>query len=73
MVFQNPDDQLFCPSVMDDIALAPQPGLSNEEIDKRVYEVLEMLGIQSLANQAPHHLQGARNGWLPLQAFGHAS
>jgi cobalt/nickel transport system ATP-binding protein len=61
MVFQNPDDQLFCPSVMDDIAFGPRNlGLSNEEIDKRVYEVLEMLGIQDLANQAPHHLSGGQ-------------
>jgi len=61
MVFQNPDDQLFCPSVTDDIAFGPRNlGLSDGEVDERVSEVLEMLGIQDLANQAPHHLSGGQ-------------
>jgi len=59
LVFQNPDDQLFCPSVWEDIAFAPQNlGLSETEIQERVASALAMTGIEALAQRPPHHLSG---------------
>ncbi len=57
MVFQNPDDQLFCPSVRDDVAFGPQNlGLSKEETETRVTGALSMAGALKLADRPPHHL-----------------
>lgn len=57
LVFQNPDDQLFCPSVRDDVAFGPQNmGLSKEEVEARVREALSVVGGLELANRAAHHL-----------------
>ena len=58
-VFQNPDIQLFCPRVFDEIAFGPlQLGLPNGEVIKRVDDVLEMLGITSLKDRTPTQLSG---------------
>lgn len=58
-VFQNPDIQLFCPRVFDEIAFGPlQLGLPNSEVIKRVDDVLEMLGITSLKDRTPNQLSG---------------
>jgi cobalt/nickel transport system ATP-binding protein len=57
MIFQNPDDQLFCPSVRDDVAFGPQNlGLSREEVEARVTEALSLTGALELATRPPHHL-----------------
>ena len=57
MVFQNPDDQLFCPSVRDDVAFGPQNlGLSKGEVEARVTEALALTGGLELADRPPHHL-----------------
>ena len=57
MVFQNPDDQLFCPSVRDDVAFGLQNmGLPNEEVDTRVKEALATVGVSKLADRPVHHL-----------------
>ncbi|BAQ64921.1 energy-coupling factor ABC transporter ATP-binding protein [Geminocystis sp. NIES-3709] len=59
LVFQNPDDQLFCPTVKDDIIFgAENLGLSSEEIDKKLMEVLRSTGIEHLQNRIPHELSG---------------
>ncbi|MBN1189422.1 MAG: ABC transporter ATP-binding protein [Dehalococcoidales bacterium] len=59
LVFQNPDDQLFCPSVRDDIAFGPlNMSLSREEVDLRVAEALSTTGVLSLADRPAHHLSG---------------
>jgi cobalt/nickel transport system ATP-binding protein len=59
MVFQNPDDQLFSPSVWDDVAFGPQNlGLSEEEVVSRVDESLSITGVLDLASRPPHHLSG---------------
>ncbi|NPV28047.1 MAG: ABC transporter ATP-binding protein [Firmicutes bacterium] len=61
MVFQNPDDQLFCPSVWDDVAFGPRNlGLSKEEVEARVREALALTGITELAGRPPHHLSGGQ-------------
>jgi cobalt/nickel transport system ATP-binding protein len=58
-VFQNPENQLFCASVREEIAFGPhQMGLSEEEVDRRTEDVMKMLGIQALADRAPYHLSG---------------
>ncbi|MHC4880936.1 MAG: energy-coupling factor ABC transporter ATP-binding protein, partial [Planctomycetota bacterium] len=45
-VFQDPDDQLFCPTVREDIAFGPlNLGLSRDEVFKRVAECLKLVGL----------------------------
>jgi cobalt/nickel transport system ATP-binding protein len=59
LVFQNPDIQLFCPKVFDEIAFGPlQLGLPVGEVMKRVDDVLDMLGISSLRDRTPNQLSG---------------
>ena len=56
-VFQNPDVQLFCSSVEEEIAFAPmQMELEKGEVEKRVEDCLNLLGIQELRNQPPYYL-----------------
>lgn len=59
LVFQNPNDQLFSPSVRDDVAFGPENmGLSDEEIEHRVQEALSLTGVEKLAERVPHNLSG---------------
>lgn len=61
MVFQNPDDQLFCPTVRDDVAFGPRNlALSKEEVDARVRDALTVTGIIELGDHPPHHLSGGQ-------------
>jgi len=61
IVFQNPDDQLFAPTVVEDVAFGPMNlGLSREEVEKRVNESLERVGMDKFKNKAPHHLSGGQ-------------
>jgi cobalt/nickel transport system ATP-binding protein len=57
LVFQNPDDQLFCPSVREDVAFGLQNmGLPKEEVGVRVAEALSTVGASRLAERPVHHL-----------------
>ena len=57
LVFQNPDDQLFCPSVRDDVAFGPRNmGLSKDEVEASVTEALSAVGGVELADRPAHHL-----------------
>ena len=57
LVFQNPDDQLFCPSVRDDVAFGLQNmGLSKDEVEARATEALSTVGCLELADRPVHHL-----------------
>lgn len=59
MVFQNPDDQLFMPSVYDDVAFGPlNLGLPDDEVKERVQTALKKVGAEHLATKAPYHLSG---------------
>ncbi|HNX16976.1 MAG TPA: ATP-binding cassette domain-containing protein [Methanoregula sp.] len=59
LVFQNPDDQIFSPTVEQDIAFGPTNlGLDPETISHRVHEALRVVGIEHLAGRVPHHLSG---------------
>ncbi len=67
MVFQNPDDQLFAPTVRDDIAFGPtNMGLAPDEIATRVAEGLALTGTESLATRAPHHLSGGEKRMVAI-------
>ena len=57
LVFQNPDDQLFCPTVFDDVAFGPRNlGLSAEEVRGRVARALEAVGLEGLERKSAFHL-----------------
>ncbi|MFA7695438.1 MAG: ATP-binding cassette domain-containing protein [Methanoregula sp.] len=59
LVFQNPDDQIFSPTVEQDIAFGPTNlDLDEETINHRVHEALRVVGIEHLAGRVPHHLSG---------------
>ena len=59
MVFQDPDDQLFMTTVRDDVAFGPRNyGLDEQEVDNRVTEALEQVGIPHLSDRAPFKLSG---------------
>lgn len=59
MVLQDPDDQLFLPTVYDDVAFGPRNyGLNDQEIAERVQRALETVGISHLAHRAPFKLSG---------------
>lgn len=59
MVFQNPDDQLFMPTVLEDVAFGLQNrGYSIEHIEQKVHQTLEHLNIAHLAERAPYQLSG---------------
>jgi cobalt/nickel transport system ATP-binding protein len=57
MVFQNPDDQLFMPTVYDDVAFGPlNMGLSPEQTKRSVSEALTTVGAANLSHRSSHRL-----------------
>jgi cobalt/nickel transport system ATP-binding protein len=59
LVFQNADDQIFSPTVEQDVAFGPMNlGLDAETVSHRVEEALAMVGIEHLRERVPHHLSG---------------
>ncbi|MFE4264779.1 energy-coupling factor ABC transporter ATP-binding protein [Streptomyces sp. NPDC056883] len=57
IVFQDPDDQLFMPTVREDVAFGPAAaGLRGAELEERVREALEQVGMAAFADRPPHHL-----------------
>ncbi|MGD2176852.1 MAG: ABC transporter ATP-binding protein [Anaerolineae bacterium] len=57
MVFQNPDDQLFSPTVFDDVAFGPlYAELPEDEIRRRVDWALAQVGLEDYRDRVPHHL-----------------
>ena len=57
IVFQDPDDQLFMPTVRDDVAFGPANlGISGSELDDRVHDALDRVGMGAFADRPPHHL-----------------
>lgn len=57
IVFQDPDDQLFMPTVRDDVAFGPiNLGLRGAALDARVERALALTGMADAADRAPHHL-----------------
>ncbi|MBU0679652.1 MAG: energy-coupling factor ABC transporter ATP-binding protein [Verrucomicrobia bacterium] len=59
MLFQDPDDQLFMPTVSDDVAFGPlNLGLPRDEVDQRVTDSLSVVGIEHLRDRPPYKLSG---------------
>lgn len=57
LVFQNPDDQLFSPTVFDDVAFGPlHMGLPEDEVYQRVEEALAAVQMNEFGNRLSHHL-----------------
>jgi cobalt/nickel transport system ATP-binding protein len=57
IVFQDPDDQLFMPTVRDDVAFGPANlGLRGAELDARVAHALALVGMEAFAARPPNHL-----------------
>ncbi len=73
LLFQDPDDQLFCPSVGDDVAYGPrQLGLDGEVLQRRVTEALAKVGLAGFERRQPHRLSGGekkRVGLAGLLAY----
>jgi len=58
---ENPDDQLFMPTLFDDIAFGPlNMGLTAEDVKKRVADALQTVGLSGMADKAPHHLSAGQ-------------
>lgn len=59
LVFQDPDDQLFMPTVFDDVAFGPlNMGLPPSEVHTRVKSALETVGAWHLQDRPPYRLSG---------------
>jgi cobalt/nickel transport system ATP-binding protein len=57
LVFQNPDDQLFSPTVYEDVAFGPlHMGMPEAEIHRRVQNALEQVGMSGFGERLSHHL-----------------
>lgn len=67
LVFQNPNDQLFSPTVRDDVAFGPvNAGLDAEAVAQRVDEALALTGSAHLIDRAPHHLSGGEKRMVAI-------
>lgn len=59
LLFQEADDQLFCPTVFEDVSFGPQQlGLNKTEVAERVAEALAQVGLSGFEDRSPHHLSG---------------
>lgn len=57
MVFQNPDDQLFMPTVFDDVAFGPlNLGFDQAQVEQKVTEALRTVGVEHVRKRPPHKL-----------------
>jgi energy-coupling factor transporter ATP-binding protein EcfA2 len=57
LLFQDPDDQLFCPTVWEDVAFGPQQlGVREPELSRRVGDSLAQVGLAGFEERLPHHL-----------------
>jgi cobalt/nickel transport system ATP-binding protein len=69
-LFQSPDDQLFSPTVFDDVAFGPlNMGLGAEEVRERVRTALRIVGAEDLAERPPHHLSGGEKRLVALASL----
>lgn len=67
LVFQNPDDQLFCPSVRDDVSFGPQNmQLPREEVEEMVTKALSEVNVLALADRPAHHLSGGEKRMVAI-------
>ncbi len=67
LVFQNPNDQLFSPSVWDDVAFGVENlGYGEAEVAERVSQTLTELGILEYRDRPPHHLSGGQKRMVAI-------
>ncbi len=67
LLFQDPEDQLFCPTVEEDLAFGPlNLGLSRQEVAKRVAEVLQFLGLRGFEKRLTYRLSGGEKRLVAL-------
>ncbi|MEQ1884275.1 MAG: ABC transporter ATP-binding protein [Bryobacteraceae bacterium] len=70
LVFQNPDVQLFNPTVFDEVAFAPlQLGLPKEEVVRRVNTTLDRMELSPLRARPPHRLSGGEKKRVALASI----
>lgn len=61
IVFQNSDDQIFAPTVYQDVAFGPANlGYPKERVEASVKQALEQVGLSNLKDKPPHHLSGGQ-------------
>jgi cobalt/nickel transport system ATP-binding protein len=59
LLFQDPDDQLFCPTVAEDVGFGPQQqGITGTALREVVGEALDKVGLKGYEQRSPHHLSG---------------
>lgn len=69
LVFQDPNDQLFCPTVADDVAFGPMHfGLAREELEGIVADSLSAVGMGDAAGRPAHHLSVGERRRVTLAA-----
>jgi cobalt/nickel transport system ATP-binding protein len=67
IVFQNPDDQLFMPTVFDDVSFGPlNLGMSPECVQERVMDALKTVNCLDLRGKPPHHLSGGQKSAVAI-------
>ena len=67
LLFQDPEDQLFCPTVEEDVAFGPlNQGKTREEASQIVSETLESLGLADYAGRITHHLSGGEKSLVSI-------
>lgn len=70
LLFQDPDVQLFSPTVLDEVAFGPlELGLDPREVEERARETLALLGVERLAGRAPGSLSGGEKKKVALAAL----
>lgn len=66
-LFTDPDAQIVMPTVAEDVAFSlRRKGLAREEVERRVYEVLDRYGLAGHADHPAHHLSGGQKQLLAL-------
>jgi len=69
MVFQNPDDQLFMPTVEEDVAFGPlNMGLDAGEVEMRISAAMRAVGAEGLRKRSPMQLSGGQKRAVALAA-----
>lgn len=69
IVFQNPDDQLFMPTVFDDVAFGPlNLGMDEASVRERVHKALSRVHSFDLRDKAPHHLSSGQKSAVAIAA-----
>lgn len=61
LVLQNPDEQLFMPTLFEDVAFGPiNAGLSHEEVSERTADAIKTVGLEGMDSKAPFHLSAGQ-------------